>query len=219
MSEPAAAGDDPERTAERLLMLLKTRGEMTTRQLAAALEVTVPAVRQHLQSQQALVAVREQRGGRGRPAQLWRLSAAGQRRFPDTHAELTVRLIGNIRETLGESALERILAARHDETLEHYRAALVGVSTLAGRLKRLARLRSEEGYMAEVRRDDAGAWLLIEHHCPICAAAQACQQFCRNELALFRDVLGDGVEVTRTEYLLEAPSEAGARCAYRVSPR
>jgi predicted ArsR family transcriptional regulator len=55
--------------------------------------------------------------------------------------------------------------------------------------------------------------MLVEHHCPICAAAQACQGFCRNELELFRRVLGPGVTVDRTEYLLGGDQ----RCAYRIT--
>jgi len=56
--------------------------------------------------------------------------------------------------------------------------------------------------------------LLIEHHCPICEAAEACAGFCRAELGVFRAVLGDDVSVERTEHLLSG----GARCAYRIRP-
>ena len=33
--------------------------------------------------------------------------------------------------------------------------------------------------MAEVEPQDDGSLLLIENHCPICAAATSCQSFCR----------------------------------------
>ena len=57
--------------------------------------------------------------------------------------------------------------------------------------------------------------MLVENHCPICAAATACQGLCRDELALFQKVLGPNVEVERTEHIL-----AGARrCAYVIRPR
>lgn len=76
------------------------------------------------------------------------------------------------------------------------------------------RVRSAEGYMAETRRD-GDDFLFIENHCPICAAAQACMGFCRSELELFRQVLGEDVRVEREEHIL-----LGARrCAYRISPR
>lgn len=67
--------------------------------------------------------------------------------------------------------------------------------------------------MASVVKD-AGGFLLIENHCPICAAAAACQGLCRSELAVFRAVLGSDVVVDRVDHIL-----AGARrCAYRVMP-
>lgn len=199
------------RTADRLLMLLKTRGAMTTRGLAEALAISVPAVRQHLKSLEALVECETVNRGVGRPAQTWRLSAAGQGRFPDTHAELTVRLIGLIEEGLGQGALDTVLKGAYQRNLESYSARLASARTLGARLKRLAAIRSDEGYMAEVSRSGNG-WLLVEHHCPICAAARTCQGFCRNELALFRAVLGDDVDVERTEYLLDG----GERCAYFI---
>lgn len=59
---------------------------------------------------------------------------------------------------------------------------------------------------------DGDALLLIENHCPICAAATLCQGLCTTELELFRDVLGPDVQVERTEYLLDGDR----RCVYRI---
>ena len=78
----------------------------------------------------------------------------------------------------------------------------------------LAAIRRREGYMAEWRRRDGG-FVLIENHCPICAAATACQGLCRDELRLFREVLGPGVRVERSEHVLDG----ARRCAYRITPR
>ncbi len=203
--------DDTNRTGDRMLTLLKTRGGMSTRALAEALGISVPAVRQHLKARAAEVTCERLRQGVGRPAQIWRLSARGQARFPDTHAELTVRLIGFIEEGLGPEAMDTVLAASYRDQETRYRARLASARNLGERVRRLADLRREEGYMAEARRDGR-SWVLVEHHCPICAAATACQGFCRNELALFRSVLGPDVTVERTEYLLEG----GDRCAYRI---
>ena len=67
--------------------------------------------------------------------------------------------------------------------------------------------------MAEVVEDDDGGLLLIEHHCPICDAAKACQAFCSTELELFQAVLGPDVSVKREQHLLSGSE----RCVYRVS--
>src|ERR1043166_5655113 len=85
---------------------------------------------------------------------------------------------------------------------------------LKKRLAELARVRTEEGYMAEVRAEKGGGFLLVENHCPICAAANACQGFCSTELELFRAALGPGVEVERVEHIVSGDR----RCAYRVKP-
>ena len=66
--------------------------------------------------------------------------------------------------------------------------------------------------MADVKPDGKGRFLLIENHCPICAAATACQGFCANELSLFRGVLGPGIGVERLEHIIAGER----RCAYRV---
>ncbi|HJY84911.1 MAG TPA: MarR family transcriptional regulator, partial [Candidatus Binatia bacterium] len=82
------------------------------------------------------------------------------------------------------------------------------------KVQKLARIRTEEGYMADFKPTGKGAFLLVENHCPICAAATACQGFCATELDLFRAVLGPGVVVERAEHILSGDR----RCAYRITP-
>jgi predicted ArsR family transcriptional regulator len=185
---------------------------MTTKALADALGISVPAARTHLKSLGDQVQAASTPVGVGRPAQTWQLTDAAQDRFPDTHSELTVRLLESVERALGQAGLEAVIADRYRETESHYLKALAGASTLAGKLKRLVRLRTEEGYMAALEKTAEG-WLLLENHCPICAAATACQGFCSNELALFRQVLGPDARVDRVEYLLKG----GRRCAYSVT--
>ena len=80
-------------------------------------------------------------------------------------------------------------------------------------MRRLAQLRAGEGYMARAEKQGK-AWLLVEDHCPICAAAATCQGLCRSELQIFARCLGDGARVERVEHVLAG----GRRCAYRVTP-
>ena len=200
--------------AERTLGIIKRRGPQRAADLASALGVTAEAARQQLVqlAQAELASAETSKRGVGRPSRVWSLTAAGHARFPDTHAELTVQLIGAIRGEFGDRALDRIIKARQEGIRQSYRAALEGARTLGTRVARLAEIRAREGYMAEWRRDGDG-FLLVENHCPICAAATACQGFCRSELEIFRDALGGDAEVERVEHLL-----AGARrCAYRIT--
>lgn len=200
---------------DRVLFLLKTRGAQTAADLAARLEVTPMAVRQHLAalSAEGLVASSDERRKVGRPARLWSLTDAASQRFPDTHAELTVDLLKALRTTFGEEGLDRLVTERGRQQREMYAARMPTASVpVQERIAALAQVRAAEGYMAEWTADGDGAWLLLENHCPVCAAARVCQGFCRDELEMFRALLGAGVTVTRTEHVL-----AGARrCAYRI---
>lgn len=202
------------RGEERILFALKTKGAATAQHLASRLGITVVAARKQLArlEEAGLVSYREVAEGRGRPERLWRLTAKGHARFPDSHAELTLELIASIRRIFGEVGLDRLIAEREETARTAYDEALQPYSGLEQRVAALARLRRREGYMAEVEKLEDGTLLLIENHCPICAAATACQGFCRSELAVFRTVLGSGVRVSRIDHIL-----AGARrCAYRI---
>jgi predicted ArsR family transcriptional regulator len=207
----------PGRAADRFLLLLKMHGPQSSGQLGAALGITDEAARQQLMrlaGDGVIEGAAAASGGVGRPTQLWRLTAAGHSRFPDRHADLTVQLLRSVRAELGDDALDRLISARERDTRTAYTAALADAPDLPERVARLAAVRTGEGYMAEWQEDEDG-YLLVENHCPICAAATECQGFCRAELSVFQDALGPDVLVTRIEHI-----PAGARrCAYRICPR
>ncbi|MGH6957777.1 MAG: helix-turn-helix transcriptional regulator [Caulobacteraceae bacterium] len=201
-----------------VLAQVKREGPVSADALAARLGLTAMAVRQHLQglAEEELV-VREEglrQGARGRPAALWRITDAADARFADAHAGLTAELIHQIRGVFGEAGLDRLLERRTADQTALYGAAVEKKAGLRERVEALAAIREREGYMAEVRDDpESGGYLLLEHHCPICAAARLCTGLCREELALFRRVLGEGVEVERISHILAGAS----RCAYRIT--
>ena len=200
---------------KRVLDALKTAGPSTAAVVAQSLGVTTMAVRQHLQvlEDQGLVEARPQAPkGRGRPSVHWALTEKAQGQFPDSHAELTVGLLEAARRAFGDEGLERLVAERSEDQLRDYRARLAGAKSLGERVERLAARRSAEGYMAEAVADDGGGFTLVEHHCPICAAARRCSGLCAAELDVFRRTLGEGVEVERTRHLLGDDD----RCAYRI---
>jgi predicted ArsR family transcriptional regulator len=118
-----------------------------------------------------------------------------------------------MRKAFGEEGLERLVALRTAEQEGTYAEQVSRATSLRTRLEQLARIRSREGYMAEVTNDGSDTWLLLEHHCPICSAARACSGICREELKLFQRVLGEDVRVERVSHILAG----AARCAYRVT--
>ncbi|MDR3506919.1 MAG: transcriptional regulator [Caulobacteraceae bacterium] len=201
-------------TSDQILFTLKTRGPARTGDLADGLGLTRQGARQQLEklAAEGLVTFSDERDGVGRPRRLWSLDAAGHARFPDTHAQLSVELLAAIRTEFGDAGLDRLIARREIDSLRAYQHRLEGAADLEQRVRRLAEARSAEGYMAEVLAD-ADGYLLVENHCPICAAAKACQGLCRSELEVFRQALRPDCRVERTDHIL-----AGARrCAYRIT--
>lgn len=206
----------PKAATDKLLTFLKTQGPQTTADLGQALGTTAENMRQQLGrlATEGLVEARSRPGGVGRPAQVWQLTAVGHARFPDAHAELAVQLIRSIGEKLGQGALDTLIAARRADTEANYLAELADAVGVRDRVARIAAIRSREGYMADWREEADGSLLLVENHCPICAAATADDGFCRAELAVFQRVIGPDAPVRRIEHILAD----ARRCAYRIGP-
>lgn len=199
---------------QTILRLLKQEGPRDAEALASHLGISAMAVRQHLYAlhTQKLVTYQEQPRPVGRPAKMWSLTAAADPFFPDGHAGLAVNVLRAAEQTFGEEGVKRVVLQCAQQQIETYRSRIQACGSLRDRLRTLISLRNEEGYMAELRRQPDGSFLLIENHCAISAAARMCPKLCDAELEIFRAILGEGVVTERTEHLI-----AGARrCVYRI---
>jgi predicted ArsR family transcriptional regulator len=208
--------ESPETGRRAVLSLVKREGPVSADILAESLGVTAMAVRQHLYAlqQEGLVDHEAQARARGRPVKLWRTTDKANGHFADAHSALASDLIGQMRKVFGDSGLEKLLTLRTAAQEKIYGAEVGRKRTLRARVDALAKIREREGYMAEVRKDPkTGDLLLIENHCPVCAAARICTGLCREEVVLFQRVLGKSVHVERLTHIL-----AGAgRCTYRIT--
>ena len=216
MHAATMSSDVPGSGRERVLHVLKTKGPQTAARIAKRLGVTPMAVRQHLAvlEGEQLVDFTDDRRKVGRPARLWRLTPKASDQFPDCHAELAVGLLQAIERAFGEEGIERLTEERTRQQAENYRARMPGPSaSLEERVASLARIRREEGYMAESRHNRDGTIELVENHCSIAKAARLCPKLCGGELSLFRTVLGDDVSVERTEHILSG----GRCCSYSIT--
>jgi predicted ArsR family transcriptional regulator len=211
----ASSRSGESRTRRAIVKLLKTEGALDSAKLARKLRVTPMAVRQHLYAlqEEKMVNAEERPVPLGRPAKFWKLTREADRLFPDAYAELSVALIDAVGETFGPAGVDRLLQTRLARQKRDYATRIDRDAPLAKKLHQLAKVRTDEGYMAEVHPDGPKAFVFIENHCPICAAATACQGFCATEIELFQSALGPGVKISRTEHIVNGER----RCAYRVT--
>lgn len=191
------------------------RGEATAHHIAKELQITKEGARKHLLNleERMLIASEAKSSGVGRPSTYYSLTEKGLAEFPDAHAEVTIQLLESVKRLLGDNALDLLINDRETVVYKRYEDALKNAVTIEDKLALLSKKRSEEGYMANWKKEDE-TYYLIENHCPICAAAKACQGFCRSEFKNFKQLIGDNYTMKRVEYIIEN----GNRCVYKIDP-
>ncbi len=197
-------------TRMRILQLLKMRSSMTVSELTEALHISAMGVRQHLTilEEEGLVEYHSEKHGRGRPHHLYSLTDDANSLFPTTYANFAVGLMNEVAKFNGPGFINKVFRSRMKSQLQMYQERLDG-KDLVERIKELARIRDEEGYMARFDENDTD-YVLIEHNCPIAAIAQEYPHVCEIELGLFRQSLG--TKVYRVEHLMQGSH----RCCYRI---
>ena len=198
-------------TRMRILQLLKMRAGMTVSQLTDALPISQMGIRQHLAILEAedLVEYYREKQKRGRPLHIYRLTDQANSLFPTTYANFAVGLMHEVAKFNGPGFINKVFQERMKSQLQAYQQRLQG-KDLPGRVKELARIRDEEGYMASFDENEDD-YVLIEHNCPISVIAEEYPYVCEIELGLFRQSLG--TKVVREEHLMQGSH----RCCYRIA--
>lgn len=199
----------------RILGHLKRRGPGAIPAIAADLGLNVETVRAHLRALGSEGLVRRsgrRSGGRGRPEVIYELTAAAQPLFPSREGELLRDLAVYLEENGELDVLKRFFA---DRLSRRRGEAMKRVESLSGpaRVEEVARILSEEGFMAEVETDASGRLTLRLCHCPIRELVAVTNLPCRAELGFVRELLGE--RPARVSYI---PSGAAA-CCYAVEGR
>ena len=209
-------------TRRELLLLLRTRPGITVHELADELSLSEVAVRRHLDvlaAQQVAeqVTAAKPAVGAGRRASGWRLSRAGLELFPRRYDALALEVLEDLEEEAGPELVEAVFARRTDKLAAQYEAALDGVSGTRERVRAIAALRDQGGYLTECRNGEGadGEVMLVENNCAVHRVAEGHPVVCSMELVLFRRVLGPDVEVTRVSHTMAGDPV----CCYRIAPR
>jgi DeoR family suf operon transcriptional repressor len=193
-----------------VLTQLKRAQPLTARELAVRLGVSLNAARHHLKELEVegLVTYQRVHRGVGAPVFAYRLSPAGQELFPRRYCEALTAMLGAVVAREGREAAVELLGTYFEQLAGRMKGQLEGASA-GDRLRVVARVLSEEGYMAEAAAD-SGEAVLTEHNCAIPAVAERFPEICAAEARFLAEVLG--AEVQRTGHILKG----GPACAYLV---
>jgi len=213
----AIATTTPEPVLRRAILVhLRRAGAASPDAIAVAIGASRSGVAQQLRALEGagLVSRTAVRHGVGRPRHLFDVTDDAQELFPSNYGGLASGLVAAILEIGGDTLLEDVMAARGRQTGSVLRATLGAAlppgATLVDRVRELARLQDALGYLAEAQIDD-GAVRLVQHNCAVHDIAVTNGAACRAELAMFRDLLGPGVE--RECHILNGDRN----CTYRVA--
>jgi predicted ArsR family transcriptional regulator len=203
-----------------ILLHLRQSGPSSPDALAAALFASRTGVLQQLHALEAANLVRHstERHGVGRPRHLYDVTPDAQGLFPADYDGLAAGLLAAIADVGGPDLIEDVFAARRRQISHRLQQKLAtrlpAHAGLADRVRELAVLQDEAGYLADWYVGEDGALRLRENNCAIHRVARETRAACDAELRLFRELLGE--DVVRESHIV-----SGDRCCtYRIgSPR
>jgi predicted ArsR family transcriptional regulator len=185
---------------KKLLYYLKVMQQAGLEELANVMKVSRMAVHKHLALLQdrGLVEGVETRGGVGRPRMVYQLTSQSKTVFPKSYSAIATHALDFIERNMGKEGVEKVLRERQSELFDKYYKRLKDLD-FDKQVKELARIRDEEGYMAESKKDpkwSSRKHILLEYNCPIIHIAEKHWEACSSETKLFEKLLGANIETT-----------------------
>jgi DeoR family suf operon transcriptional repressor len=198
-SEPVAEGfSEPKK---KLLYYLKVMQQAGLGELADVMKISRMAVHKHLtllQNRGLVEGTEARKGDVGRPKIMYKLTSQSKSVFPKSYSAIATHALDFIERNIGKEGVEKFLRERQNDLFDKYYKHLRGLD-FDKRVKELARIRDEEGYMAESKKDSkqsAGRHVLLEYNCPIIHIAEKHWEACSVETELFEKLLGAHIETT-----------------------
>src|SRR3954447_23514585 len=219
VTAPVAATEEVEHAVPRgpsnlrreILLRLRLDGPSSPDQLADRLGASRTGVLQQLRALEAanLVSRQTVRHGVGRPRHLYDVTPDAQDLFPSNYDALASGLLPAIGGGGGDDLLDQVFPARRrqlgNRVREQMSERIAPDAPLADRVRELAVIQANNGYLADAVLGPDGTMRLREHNCAIYSVAKGSPAACKAELALFAEVLG--ADVVREDHIA-----SGDRC-------
>lgn len=184
-------------TKTGIVHFLKKNSEATLDEIGKEFDISKVAALKHLANleKEELVRRKYVPSGRGRPKCYFSLSEKGNGSFQKGYEDIVRDTMDYVDNIFGREYVGNILHLRTEKKLPEYRESLLKFPE-RDRIKKLAELRDQEGYMSEWRQLDERTYEMTEYNCPILAISQKYGEACNAENQLFSNVLEAEVEST-----------------------
>ena len=184
---------------KKLLYYLKIMQQAGLEELANVMKISRMAVHKHLAALQkrGLVEGVETRGHVGRPRMVYQLTTRSKTVFPRSYSAIASYALDFIERNMGKEAVQKVLHERQNELFDQYYKRLKDLD-FDDRVRQLAKIRDEEGYMAESKKESksGGKYVLFEYNCPIIHIAEKHWEACLAETELFEKLLDADIDTT-----------------------
>jgi predicted ArsR family transcriptional regulator len=195
---------------KKLLYYLKVMQQAGLEELAGVMKISRMAVHKHLNvlQKRGMVESIETRGHVGRPRMVYELTSQSKTVFPKSYSAIATHALDFIERKMGKEAVEKVLRERQSELFDQYYKRLSNLD-FDKRVKELAKIRDEEGYMAEAKKmtskssssnnsvnasEQTGKHVLLEYNCPIIHIAEKHWEACSVDTELFEKLLDAKIE-------------------------
>jgi predicted ArsR family transcriptional regulator len=186
---------------KKLLYYLKVMQQAGLKELADIMKISRMAVHKHLsvlQNRGLVESIEIRESSVGRPKMMYQLTSQSKSIFPKSYSAIATHALDFIERNMGKEGVERVLRDRQDDLFDKYYKHLKDLD-FDKRVKELARIRDEEGYMAESKKESklsSRRHVLLEYNCPIIHIAEKHWEACSVETELFEKLLGANIETT-----------------------
>jgi len=203
--------NEAQSTRKQILLMLKTEGPLTVSEMAEKLGVTEMAVRRHIHhlERDGYIQPRLLRQAMGRPTSQYFLTEKAEDVFPKSYSSFTLDLLQDLEQSYGPEIIDQLFQNREKRLTQFHQEDFEG-KTLEEKVKKLAEIQDQKGYMVEWEKLPDGGYRLVEYNCPISQVANRYQQACQCETNWFQKLLGETVEQ------LECKAKGGQNCVYHI---
>jgi predicted ArsR family transcriptional regulator len=197
----------------KVILEIKRRQSITLEDAANILGMSKMGAYKHLLKleRRGLVARRIVKKNVGRPIHAFHLTDKGRQYFGSADSIILVNLLEFLKDRGEGELIKMFLRERYARLMEQYHETL-STREFEDKVTLLSELRTQEGYMAELKKTGKG-FELVEYNCPILKVASFFGEACNLEAHLFSSLLE--AEVNNTHRQVDGCD----MCRFVIKPR